>query len=119
MSTLHSENLRHLILIDMPSIDICPVLSKLPDLKTLHLKNVEEINEDTFMHIYNKLISYQGLEVLILELVSFDLENNKEKLLDILVKHSQTLRIISLSRNKVTSKLIEYLCEGIKESNNI
>ena len=64
-------------------------------------------------------MTYKGLERLGLELTIFDLEPNKELILDIMKNHAATLRHVSFSKNKVSNEMLRYLCESLAELNNI
>ncbi len=65
------------------------------------------------------MLSYSGLERLGLELLAFNLEANKDLILEILKKHRDTLRHVSFSKNKVSNCFLNTICEGMSEYNNI
>lgn len=58
-------------------------------------------------------MKYKGLQHLGLELLSFDLDEVKSELIEILNFHSDSLRHVKLSRNKVPSDLIELICDSL------
>jgi hypothetical protein len=68
----------------MPSIEVDEILRNLPHLKTFVLDNVEDFKEQTLKAIASNFLAYEGLESLGLELLTFDLEANKELILDII-----------------------------------
>ena len=99
----------------MPSVSLNNIWSELPHLETLHIKNVDEFNNEFFKELAASLLSYCGLRTFNLELISFDIESVKELYVDILKKHSETLTHISLARNKISDVFIKYLAENFKE----
>lgn len=64
----------------------------------------------------SRLVSYKGLKRLVLELLSFDIEDVKEKYLEILQIHSDSLTHISLARNKVSNSFMKVVCEILRSS---
>jgi len=64
-----------------------------------------------------RLLSYQGLEKLGLELLMFDLDDVKEDLFHILSLHATTLKTLLLGRNKVSNEFMKDLCNAIKDYN--
>jgi len=59
----------------------------MPELQSLHLENVEAFDQNNFMAVCQKLSMYQGLEKLVLELLVFDLEQVKEKYVEVVRHH--------------------------------
>jgi len=49
------------------------------------------------------MATYQGLERIGLELVVFDLEENKDTILNVLKTHAATLKVLSFAKNKCTN----------------
>jgi len=103
----------------MPSISLGPVFANLPELKTLHIDNIDDFTKEQFLVVFNKLTTYQGLEKLGLELVPFDLEEQKEMILNVMKLHSATLRHVSFAKNKTTVAFMNYICEGMSCMSNI
>ena len=64
----------------------------------------------------SRLVSYKGIKKFELELLSFDLEDVKEKYLEILQVHSDSLTHISLARNKITNTFMKSVCEVLRSS---
>ncbi len=56
---------------------------------------------------------YKGLTNLGLELVSFNLEDVKKELLDVLANHSDSLRHLSLARNKISNDFMKAMCQSL------
>lgn len=61
-------------------------------------------------------MTYKGLKKFVLELLSFDLEDVKEKYLEILQVHSDSLTHLSLARNKVSNAFMKNVCDVLKSS---
>ena len=61
-------------------------------------------------------MTYKGVKKLVLELLSFDLEDVKEKYLEILQVHSDSLTHLSLARNKVSNAFMKSVCDVLKSS---
>jgi len=68
----------------MSSIDLQLVFADLPELATLHIQNIDSFSKETYELVCARMSTYKGLENLALELVPFDLEENKEYLLNVL-----------------------------------
>ena len=56
------------------------------------------------------MVTYKGLQTLGLELLSFDIEEVKKEYLDILGTHSDSLRKLSLARNRVSNSFLKDIC---------
>ena len=80
---------------------------------------MDDFTKDAFLAVFNKFNTYQGIDKLGLELVSFDLEENKEVLLGALKIHSGSLTKLSFAKNKVTNSFMTYICDGLAQMNNI
>ena len=65
--------------------------------------------------MHKNLLTYQGLERFDLELVlpEIEMDTIKDKYVEILIKHSETLRSISFSCNKVSNDFFEFMCEKL------
>jgi hypothetical protein len=104
----------------MPSIELSGVFSRLLEertqLATLHLQNLDLFKTENFQTLRTLLTSYKGLENLGLELLSFDLESVKQDLLLILLAHADKLKRLSLARNKVSTDLMLFLAQGLRQS---
>jgi len=100
----------------MPSIDMPAVYEYLPQLKNLHIQNCDEFKKENFISMQRRLVTYKGLETLGLELLSFDLDDVKKEFLDILRIHSDSLRRLSLARNKVSNVFLKDICQVIQSS---
>ena len=85
----------------------------MPELKTLHIDNVDDFTQDAFTAVFGKLSTYQGLNKLGIELVVFELDTNKEAILNVLKIHAPTLRHISFAKNKCTNAFMKFICEGL------
>lgn len=110
--TLHQQSLKHLILKDMPGMEVGPVFEDLPELQTLIIDDVEAVTKEVFVTIHHRLMQYKGLETFALDLITFELDDTKELILDILKQHADTLRYVSFSKNKVTNSFMQFICEG-------
>ena len=110
-----TENTKSLTLIDMPSIDMTHVFETLPELTSIHIQNVDELKKENFLAMYRRLVTYKGLTNLTLELLSFDIEEVKQEFLEILYVHSDSLRNISLGRNRVSNQFMKEICSSLKE----
>ena len=64
----------------------------------------------------SRLVTYKGLKKFVLELLSFDIEDVKEKYLEILQVHSDSLTHLSLARNKVSNAFMKSVCDVLKSS---
>jgi len=117
--TIHQHFLKALYLKDMPSANLQGVWAEIPDLAVLDIENIDDFTQEAFTTVFSKLATYQGLEHLGLSLVVFDLDANKEAILNVLRVHSDTLRSISFSKNKVTNGFLDFICEGLAEVSNI
>jgi len=98
----------------MPSIGMQNVFNNLPELKVFRLDNVDDFTEAAFNVVFSKFATYKGITSLALELVVFDLENNKDALLNVMKIHSETLRRVSFAKNKVSNTFMQFLCEGLE-----
>jgi len=78
---------------------------------------VDDFTKDNFTTVCSHLNNYKGLTRLGLELVVFDLEESKETLMSVLKNHRESLRVLSLAKNKVTNALMEHICDGLKDMN--
>jgi len=117
IETLHlGEHTKSLILIDMPSIDMPSIFEYMPQLKHLHIQNCDEFKKENFIAMQRRLIAYKGLETFGLELLSFDIEDVKSEYLDILRIHSDSLRRLSLARNKVSNQFLKDICSVLAGS---
>jgi len=95
----------------MPSVGLANVFTNLPPLSSFRVDNVEKFDKDTFTSVMGKLETQDiGLEVLQLDLLSFDVEEQKELLLRVIKKHKNSLHSLAFSRNKITNNLMDYLC---------
>ena len=65
-------------------MEIAEIFNDLPNLQTFSIDDIEAVTKDVFVTIHHKLMSYKGLEKLVLELVAFDLDDTKDLILDIL-----------------------------------
>lgn len=65
-------------------MELGEVFNNLPNLNTFHIDNIECVTKEVFVNIYNKLMTYKGLERFIFDLSSFDLDESKELILEIL-----------------------------------
>lgn len=65
------------------------------------------------------LATYKGLERLELIWVGIDLEVNKDKILDVMKIHCDTLTHVAFSNNKFTNTFITHICDGIRETNRL
>lgn len=118
--TIHPVGLKHLILKDMPSVGLKAVFAELPELQTFHVENVEDFTKEHFIEVFNKLEKYVGLQKLVLDLIQFDLEENKELIFTVLRTHAKTLRHLSLARNKMTNEFLNRICEVLAhEEDNV
>jgi len=120
VDTIHPNKLHHLWLRDMPSVGLANVFSNLPPLSSFRVDNVEKFDKDTFITVMGKLESQDiGLEVLQLDLLSFDLEEQKDTLLKVLRKHKNSLHSLAFSRNKITNNFMDTLCGQLADDNHI
>lgn len=103
----------------MPSFDLQKIFENLPALQSFHVQNVEDFKQEQFNAVYQKLITYDSLNRLGLELLAFDIDEVKDKLFDILRMHHRTLKTLLLGRNKVSNQFMKDLCNAIKELNTI
>lgn len=70
---------------DMPSIDMTHVFEFLPySVTSIHIQNCDGFNQQNFLAMQSRLITYKGLKKLVLELLSFDLEDIRDKYLELL-----------------------------------
>jgi len=65
------------------------------------------------------LSTYQGLEKLVLDLIPFNLEEVKEKYVEVARLHNKTLKYIGLQKNAISNDFMQYLCEQIAAENII
>ncbi len=63
-----------------------------------------------FIHVFGKMMNYKGLERLTLDLLVFDIEEQKGLLVDVLKNHAKTLKHISFARNKFSNEFLEHVC---------
>jgi hypothetical protein len=115
IGSIAPQSLKHLVLRDMPSVGLGAVFSELPELLTFHIENVEDFTKDNFNAVFKKLEQYVGLEKLVLDLIHFDLEENKEAILTVLRTHAKTLRHLSLARNKISNDFLQRICEVLAQ----
>ena len=108
-----------MVLRDMPSVGLTKIFDNLPELSTFHVENVDSFDKENFLKVFNRLEQYLGLEKLVLNLLSFYLDEYKETIVKVMRLHRATLRYISFSRNKVTNGFIEYLCSQLSNDNKI
>jgi len=109
--TIHAESLRHVVFRDMPSVGLAEVFRNLPELQTFHIENVEAFDKEAFTNVFSKLATYTGLEKLVLDLLTFDLEEQKDVLMNVLRIHVKSLRHLSFARNKIRNEFMQYICE--------
>ena len=64
----------------------------------------------------SRLVTYKGLKKLALELLSFDIEDVKERYLEILQIHSDSLTHLSLARNKISNIFMQIICDTLRTS---
>jgi len=103
----------------MPSFDLNAVFENLPMLKSFWVQNVDEFKKDQFLAVYQRFMSYNHLNKLGLELLSFDIEEVKEEFFQIIRTHYKTLKTLLLGRNKISNAFMKDMCNSIKELNNI
>ncbi len=111
IGSIFPKNLHHLVLKDMPSVGLKQVFTELPDLTTFHVENVEDFTKENFLEVFKKFEQYSGLQKLVLDLIHFDLEENKEAIISVLRTHAKHLRHLSLARNKITNDFLHRICE--------
>lgn len=99
----------------MPSMVLQNVFNDLPELQTFVIDNVDDFNQEAFTVVFSKLVTYHGLRRLGLALVVFELETNKEAILQVMKVHHQTLTHISFAKNKVTNTFMQFLGEALSE----
>lgn len=117
VETLHlGEFTQSLTLIDMTSIDMPSVYEFLPPVTSIHIQNCDEFKQQNFLQICSRLVTYKGLKRLVLELLSFDIEEVKDKYMEILQVHSDSLTHLSLARNKVSNSFMKTVCDVLKSS---
>ena len=56
---------------------------------------------------------YKGLRRLGLELLSFDLEDVKSELVEILRMHGDSLRELQIGRNKISNELLRFIADSL------
>lgn len=71
---MYVDSLDTLILRDMPSIELSSVFNCLPELKFLKIDNVDSFTAEAFKVVFSKLLTYNGIHTLALELLAFDIE---------------------------------------------
>jgi len=54
-----------------------------------------------------------------LNLLPFELETNKEAILKIMEVHSQSLRVIEFSKNKISNAFMDYICEKLEYAGTV
>jgi hypothetical protein len=119
INDIYAASLKHLVLRDMNSVGLANVFANLPELSTFHVENVEAFDVDAFGKVFLKFQTYQGLEKLVLDLLVFDLEAQKEMLIGVLKHHSKSLRHLSLARNKISNAFLQFICEQLSADNRI
>jgi Pyruvate/2-oxoacid:ferredoxin oxidoreductase gamma subunit len=119
LPALNVPALKHLILRDMPSVGLKAVFDNLPELQTFHVENVEDFTKENFIKIFNSFEKYVGLEKIVLDLLQFDIEEQKEVVKIVLRTHAKTLRHLSFARNKVSNAFIEDVCQVLAGEENI
>jgi hypothetical protein len=103
----------------MYSVGLANVFANLPELSTFHVENVESFDVDAFRKVFQKFQTYLGLEKLVLDLLVFDLEAQKEMLIGVLKLHSKSFRHLSLARNKISNDFLQFICEQLSADNRI
>lgn len=102
----------------MPSIDLGPIWDTIPELRKIHLQNVDGFTKEHFLAMQRRVTSYKGLEHLGLELISFDLEEVKREFMVIMEVHADSLKHLWLGRNKVNNDFIRDICYTLTKVSN-
>jgi len=93
---IYPGKLKHLYLANMPNVDLTQVFNNLPELETFSINNVEYFNKEMFNIVFSKMATYNGLIKLQFVLLTFELEEVKDALFNVIKLNAGTLRVLAI-----------------------